>query len=169
MVRNISLKASIKAGEGRLCLDLMTATHDRSWWNMIRAGSTITLEAWDMKYKPNSDWNHAWGAAPANIIPGYLWGIVPVRPGFGEVKIRPQMGDLTYSKITMPTIRGSIKAEFRMNGSSKEYMIFIPANMECDFDPGDVSNLTIMANGKKTRAGTGIIKLGAGKNKIFIK
>lgn len=163
------LEGLFKAGKGGYALDLMTATHDRSWWNMIRAGSTITLEAWDLKYKPNSDWNHAWGAAPANIIPGCLWGIVPVRPGFARAKIRPQMGDLTYSKITMPTIRGSIKAEFRMNGSSKEYTIVIPANMECDFDPGDVNNLTIMANGKKTRAGTGIIKLRAGKNKVVIK
>ena len=29
---------------------------------MIRVGSTITLEAWDNKFKPNQDWNHAWGA-----------------------------------------------------------------------------------------------------------
>ena len=59
-------------------MSLMTATNDRSWWNMIRSGSTISMEAWDLKYKPNSDWNHAWGSAPANIIPGYMWGIRPV-------------------------------------------------------------------------------------------
>ena len=34
---------------------------------MIEVGSTMTLEAWDAKYKPNLTWNHAWGAAPANI------------------------------------------------------------------------------------------------------
>ena len=50
-------------------LKLLTSTAERSWYNMIRVGSTITLEAWDNKYKPNQDWNHAWGAAPANLIP----------------------------------------------------------------------------------------------------
>jgi alpha-L-rhamnosidase len=68
------MEAVYNAGEADYGLELMTATHDRSWYNMIRVGSTITMEAWDMKYKPNSDWNHAWGAAPANIIPRHLWG-----------------------------------------------------------------------------------------------
>jgi len=58
-----------EAGEGQYALDLMRATDERSWWNMIKVGSTMTMEAWDMIYKPNSDWNHAWGAAPGNIIP----------------------------------------------------------------------------------------------------
>jgi len=51
-------------------LALMTAEGDRSWIHMVkRVGTTIALEAWDMKYKPNLDWNHAWGAAPANVRP----------------------------------------------------------------------------------------------------
>jgi len=45
-----------------------------------------------MRYKPNSDWNHAWGAAPANIIPRQLWGIQPKVPGFKVVHIRPKWG-----------------------------------------------------------------------------
>ena len=44
----------------------------RSWLGMMKQGSTITLEAWNMKDKPNLDWNHAWGAAPANLIPRFL-------------------------------------------------------------------------------------------------
>lgn len=55
------LEGLYNAGEAGYALQLMTATHDRSWWNMIKIGSTITLEAWDMNYKPNADWNHAWG------------------------------------------------------------------------------------------------------------
>lgn len=39
---------------------------------MIDQGSTITMEAWSLKAKPNQDWNHAWGAAPANLLPRYL-------------------------------------------------------------------------------------------------
>jgi hypothetical protein len=126
------LEGLYRVGEADYALSLMTATHDRGWWNMIRSGSTIAMEAWDMKYKPNSDWNHAWGAAPANIIPGYMWGITPAEPGFTRTVIRPQLSSLKFSKVIVPTIRGSIIAEFKDTGKSKEYLIKIPANMECD-------------------------------------
>jgi hypothetical protein len=127
------LEGLYRYNEYDYAFSLLTATSDRSWWNMIRSGSTITMEAWDMKYKPNSDWNHAWGAAPANIIPGYMWGIAPATPGFGRVVIKPQLGSLKYSKISVPTIRGTITAEFRDKGKTKQYLITLPGNMECDF------------------------------------
>ena len=148
------LEGLYKAGESDYAMSLMTATHDRSWLNMIRSGSTMTMEAWDMKYKPNSDWNHAWGAAPANIIPGYMWGIRPVKPGYSKAVIKPQLGSLTYSQISVPTIRGNIVAEFKNSGKSKEYLIIIPANMECDFVINDVKKLTI-----KLHSGTNRIVL----------
>lgn len=120
------------AGESEYAFSLLTATHDRGWYNMIKSGSTIAMEAWDMKYKPNSDWNHAWGAAPANIIPEYMWGISPVEPGFVKTIIRPRLENLSFSKITVPTIRGQIVAEFRKSGESSEFTIIIPANMDCE-------------------------------------
>ena len=127
------LEGLYRHGEAGYALSLMNATHDRSWWNMIKSGSTITMEAWDMKYKPNSDWNHAWGAAPASIIPGFMWGITPATPGFGRVTIKPQLGNLNYSKIKVPTIRGTITAEYKKQGKAKQFTITIPGNMECDF------------------------------------
>lgn len=149
------LEGLYREGESEYAMSLITATHDRSWYNMIRSGSTIAMEAWDMKYKPNSDWNHAWGAAPANIIPGYMWGIMPAEPGFAKVIIKPQLGNLTYSKITVPTIRGQIIAEFRDTGKLLEYIITIPANMEGDIvisgmnpvrlNPG-LNNITVENN-----------------------
>ena len=148
------LEGLYNAGESDYALSLLTATHDRSWWNMIRSGSTMTMEAWDMKYKPNSDWNHAWGAAPANIIPGYMWGIRPASPGYSKAVIKPQLGNLTYSQISVPTIRGNIVAEFKNTGKSKEYLIIIPANMECDFILNGVNNLT-----EKLHTGTNKIVL----------
>lgn len=123
------LEGLYREGESDYAMSLLTATHDRGWWNMIKTGSTIAMEAWDMKYKPNSDWNHAWGAAPANIIPAYMWGISPEEPGFSKTKIRPQLSNLSYSKVEIPTIRGQIIAEYRNNVNSYEYTIILPANM----------------------------------------
>ncbi len=78
------------------------ATHDRSWLNMISIGSTITLEAWDMKYKPNADWNHAGGAVPANIVSREMCGIKPKTPGATIVSIKPQLGKLSSTNIAVP-------------------------------------------------------------------
>jgi hypothetical protein len=160
------LEGLYKAGESDYAKSLLTATHDRSWYNMIKSGSTMTMEAWDMKYKPNSDWNHAWGAAPANIIPGYMWGIRPAAPGYSKAVIRPQLGNLTYTQISVPTIRGNIVAEFSKSGTSGEYMIIIPANMECDLIIDTVNKLTITPGGKEIK--NRIIKLHPGTNKIVL-
>ena len=57
---------------------------------MIELGSTMTLEAWDVKYKGNLTWNHAWGAAPANIVPRFLMGVRPLTPGYERILVQPQ-------------------------------------------------------------------------------
>jgi alpha-L-rhamnosidase len=158
------------AGEQQYALDLMRATNDRSWWNMIRSGSTITLEAWDMKYKPNLDWNHAWGAVPANIIPRYLWGIQPKSAGFGTVAISPQMGDLTFSTIRIPVISGHITGEFNIESKKlKTYSIELPANTKGEFtiklSPGE----NLFLNGKKIKSSADTIRLNPGTNRIEIR
>lgn len=110
-------------------LQLLTATDERSWYNMIRSGSTITLEAWDNKYKPNQDWNHAWGTAAANLISRKLMGIEPIEPGFKKIRIKPQPGSLISAEIKQPTIRGEVAAIFHHDpGKSFHLKINIPAN-----------------------------------------
>lgn len=101
-----------KAGDAAQGLALMTATHDRSWYHMIHGvGSTMTLEAWDYRYKPNFDWNHAWGAAPGNIIVRRLLGVRPGAPGFTKAIIQPQMGGLEWARARVPTPHGPIELE----------------------------------------------------------
>jgi hypothetical protein len=156
-----------RAGEADYALKLMCSTSDRSWWNMIRSGSTITLEAWDMKYKPNSDWNHAWGAVPANIIPRCMWGIEPVIPGFAKAVIKPQLGNLTNSKITVPTIRGKIIAGYINDGNTEEYTITIPGNMDCDMILNGVQN--VFLDNRIMKIPDGIIRLHAGQNIIKLR
>lgn len=114
--------------EGEYARKLLTDGGIRSWYNMIRVGSTITLEAWDNKFKPNQDWNHAWGAAPANIIPRKLMGIEPIAPGFAEVAIMPQTGDLEEAEITTPTIRGPIILKIE-NKKTYTLSLKLPANL----------------------------------------
>jgi hypothetical protein len=125
------LEGLYDAGEDQYALDLMTSDSDRSWLNMIRVGSTITTEAWDIKYKGNGGWTHAWSTAPVQIIPRKLMGIEPLEAGFGKVLIKPRPGNLVKAKALLSTIRGGIFVEFD-RGSALNYFHFtisIPANM----------------------------------------
>jgi hypothetical protein len=163
------LEAFYKAGEEDFALDLMSATHDRSWYNMIKAGSTITLEAWDMKYKVNADWNHAWGAVPANIISRYLWGIQPKTPGYGIAHIKPQMSNLMHSAIEVPTIKGKIKGEFNyVNNRLETYTIELPANMVAEFEVVGAEGKEVKLNGEKVSLAFGSIRLMPGINEISL-
>ena len=164
------MEAVYLAGDADYGLELMTATHDRSWYNMIKVGATITMEAWDMKYKPNSDWNHAWGAAPANIIPRYLWGIQPQTPGYEVVSIKPQMSTLKNSSIKVPTIRGEINAEFQqVNNRYSKYIIKLPANMVGEFITGLSPQDVVTVNGKPVNILFGTVRLEPGVNEIEIR
>src|SRR5690606_35045087 len=96
-------------------------------------GSTITMESWDNKYKPNQDWNHAWGAVPANIIPRKLMGIEPLEAGFEKIRIKPQPGTLEFAEVKHPTLRGDILVKFtNVPEESFQLEVEIPANTTAD-------------------------------------
>ena len=92
--------------------NLLLSKDLRSWYNMIEKGATITMEAWDDCFKPNQDWNHAWGAAPANIIPRRIAGIRPLEYGFRKFIFDPQTADLKNFYLKHPTCKGTIEVEF---------------------------------------------------------
>jgi arylsulfatase A-like enzyme len=164
------MEAVYNGGDEDYALELMTATHDRSWYNMIKVGSTISMEAWDMRYKPNSDWNHAWGAAPANIIPRYLWGIQPQTPGYEVVSIKPQMSNLKNSSIKVPTIRGDITGDYnRINNRLTRYKIELPANVVGEFSAGFSAEDVVTLNGEPVNLSFGSVRLIPGVNDIEIR
>jgi hypothetical protein len=106
-------------------MDFLTSEGKRSWLNMITLGSTITMEAWGNEYKPNQDWNHAWGAAPCNLIPRYVVGLRPLEPGFKKFIVDPHPVDLTsfYLKTPIPDNR-FIEIEYK----NKKLEISVPNN-----------------------------------------
>ncbi|WP_158847959.1 alpha-L-rhamnosidase C-terminal domain-containing protein [Algibacter sp. L1A34] len=163
------LEGLYKNGEAQYAADLITSTTgDRNWWNMMNVGSTMAMEAWDLKYKPNSDWNHAWGTAPLNVITRYMWGIKPKTAGFKVAQIEPQLGDLSFSSIKAPTKNGFILAEFKKkNDKTDVYYITIPNNMSAEFIlPKNVKK--VFLNNKKVKNYDSYLNLKSGEHVIRI-
>ncbi len=157
--------------------ELMTADNKRSWLNMTSRGGTITWEAWNEEVKGNLDWNHAWAAAPANVIARRLFGIRPLLPGFEKAIIEPNPGNLKHGTIIHPTIKGPVKVRFDQTPESVVFNIntTMPANLQLAKDEYNAKHITI--NGKDYKpvikedkiilnldAGTSVIKL---KKEIF--
>ncbi|TWT78826.1 Bacterial alpha-L-rhamnosidase [Planctomycetes bacterium CA13] len=123
------MEAMFKNGADDFAVAMITAPHRRSWRNMVRAGTTITWEAWDQNYKPNQDWNHAWGAAPANLLPRYILGAEALTPGWEVARIRPCIGGLKYAKGKVPTPRGPIEIDWTLEGELLELSVALPPGM----------------------------------------
>lgn len=144
------LEALYDAGEDKYALDLLSSTGQRSWYNMIRVGSTITMEAWDKLYKPNLDLNHAWGAAPANIIVRKMMGIEPLTPGFGKFQVKMQPGYLQSASLKTTVIKGMIRLSWEKTAKETTVELTVPgATFARVLLPGENKKFRIMYDGKK--------------------
>ncbi|MBQ6473997.1 MAG: hypothetical protein IJJ33_18555 [Victivallales bacterium] len=106
------LETCFQQGMAEHALALLTSDGPRSWLNMMRTGATISMESWGDQWKTNQDWNHAWGAAPANLIPRWLCGIRPVESGFRRFVVAPQPASLAQFALRQPTKYGPITLEW---------------------------------------------------------
>jgi hypothetical protein len=162
------LEALYNAGEAEYALGLMTSENKRSWINMLNVGSTMTTEAWDEYYKPNLTWNHAWGAAPANIIPRRLMGIQPIEPGYKSFIVNPQPAGLDFIELKVPTIRGEIVCNLEAKTDEWDMQLSVPGNSEAFvLIPEELSEIKI--NGNSVQADSQIHYLEMTRNLLRLK
>jgi hypothetical protein len=146
------LEALFENGAADSALALIAAPTDRSWAHMLESGTTITWEAWDQKYKPNQDWNHAWGAAPANLIPRFVLGVQPLMPGWRRALIRPHPGTLARAEGKVPTPRGPILVGWT-RGTGFRLTLGLPAGVTAHVElPASESALGVFVGGRPVRA-----------------
>jgi hypothetical protein len=132
------LEALFDNGQDKSAIDLIMAPNDRSWRHMVESGTTITWEAWDQKYKPNQDWNHAWGAAPANLLPRYVLGVQTVTPGWSRALIRPNPGMLKFAEGKIPTPKGPVHVEWKQ-GKTFSLLLTLPPGMSAKVELPEVA------------------------------
>lgn len=135
-------------GADQAAVALMVAPGDRSWRHMVESGTTITWEAWDHRYKPNQDWNHAWGAAPANLLPRHVLGVTAHEPGWRSARISPRTGGLRHARGKVPTPRGPIHIEWK-DGESFTLKATLPEGVSAAVDlPAGDRRGSLRVNGK---------------------
>ena len=160
--------------DAEYALKLLSSVKERSWYNTIRIGSTLTIEAWDNKYKPNLDWNQSAGSAPASIIARKLMGIEPLMPGFEKIRVKPQPSTLNYAEIKLPTVRGEVYVAFNNIPNEVFSMnVRIPANTTAEiWLPLISKKYTLIVNGnlqKGMEDGNFIkVELGSGEHSLAV-
>jgi len=127
------LEALFATGREEAAIRLMASKGDRGWQHMIDLGSTMTLEAWDPVVKPNLTWNHAWGAAPANIISRFILGVRSLEPGYRKILIAPRLGNLNWAKGTVPTPYGAVGVSW----------LSAPPSLEIEVPPGTTARVLL--------------------------
>ena len=146
------MQALFNHGSDKKAIELITADGDRSWKHMVDSGATISWEAWDLKYKPNQDWNHAWGAAPANLLPRYVLGAQPGTPGWNDASIRPCPAGLKHARGRVPTSLGPIEVDWK-NDATFLIAISLPKGMPAQIDlPAAEKTTGVFVNGKAVDA-----------------
>jgi alpha-L-rhamnosidase len=146
------LEALFENGEEADALSLITAPGDRSWRHMVDSGATITWEAWDQKYKPNQDWTHAWGAAPANLLPHLILGAQPLTAGWDRALIKPHIGTLTSAEGRIPTPHGEMSVGWKLDGNFI-LKLALPAGMTAKVElPARTGSSEVRVGGNLVRA-----------------
>lgn len=89
------------------------------WGGMLKEGATSFWE----KYNPDEHGRarlamygrpygkslcHAWGASPIYLLGRYYLGVEPVKPGYEEYTVRPNLGGLDWMEGSVPTPFGSV-------------------------------------------------------------
>lgn len=126
---NYLLKALAMTGHHDEVVERLTDDGLRSWRNMMRLGAGATMEAWDPSLKPNTTFSHMWASAPVISAARDIFGITPTSPAYEAFRIAPRPGSLDHATITVPTVRGEIRAGFdHTTGGELLVAVWAPGN-----------------------------------------
>ncbi len=114
--------------------DLAWALVDRKdfpgWGHMLERGATTLWEHWEFSDDTYSH-NHGMFGSVSEWLFAWVAGIQPDPAAFGSDRIvfRPQpVGDLTWAKARIRTVRGEVRSEWRLEGRRFVLDVTVPAN-----------------------------------------
>lgn len=109
--------------------------HDRvltefrnKWTNMRSVNALNTIqEVWEMESEDAVEvMCQSASAVPAFYLPAYILGVKPIKPGFREFVVEPNICDLNWIKGTVPTPFGNVSVDCRRTGNEVETNVEVP-------------------------------------------
>lgn len=97
----------------------------KPWRDMMALG----LTTWAEQPEPTRSDSHAWSASPNFDLLTIVAGIRPQTPGFGRVRIAPELGQLRIVRAGMPTPHGMVEVSFLREAQGLEGAIKLPAGV----------------------------------------
>lgn len=99
------------------------------WGAFLEVGLTTTPEnallngvCWDSV-------GHPWGASPIIYLIKSVAGLRPLEPGWRTVEVSPHLGSLRKLRVSVPTPRGEIHADFQRTETGVHGIVHAPANV----------------------------------------
>jgi len=130
-------KALMAAGR----VDVILNEFRTIWARMssVTANNTMS-EDWNPRPDSGDQWSHA-STGPLQILFSEIAGIKPVRPGYEQCAIEPQLGDLPSLRLTAHTVRGPIRFE-AIRDDSGAHLVRVIAPESIDIQGKDITRLT---------------------------
>jgi alpha-L-rhamnosidase len=110
------------------------------WGGMLAQGATTFWEAFDISQKGKEHYEfygrpygkslcHAWSAGPVAFLSLELAGLRPLEDGWKRFVVSPDIGNLQWVNITVPTPYGSIVVDINESIMS----LFVPAGTIAEY------------------------------------
>ncbi|MEV6636485.1 alpha-L-rhamnosidase C-terminal domain-containing protein [Actinoplanes sp. NPDC051470] len=128
-ISGFELNARFRAGDTTNALRLLTNT----WSPMIAPGDLYTGTFWEnesingTQASNQTSMAHGWSAMPTSALSKYVLGIQPVEPGYRTWLVRPQPGDLAWTKGQAPTPHGPLAVAWSHNSASGQFTMRVQA------------------------------------------
>ena len=89
----------------------------RKWQVLVEMCEKGLREVWTDYEGYEIDYSHGWGATPTYQLPNKILGLEILKPGFKKIRINPNLYDLEWAKISVPTPFGEIKCDITKTGT----------------------------------------------------
>jgi alpha-L-rhamnosidase len=119
-----------RRGRADLALSLVNGKAFPGWGHMLDRGATTLWEHWEFSDNTYSH-NHPMFGSVSEWLFAWVAGIQPDPAAFGfdRIVFRPQpVGDLTWAKARVRTVRGEVRSEWRLDGHRFVLDVTVPAN-----------------------------------------
>lgn len=146
------LRALADGGRSDVIFDINNQSSKPGYGYQLSKGATSLVESWDAR--PEVSQNHFMLGHIVEWFYHDLAGISvdPAGPGFKKIIIRPTpVGDISFAKATLDTIRGRIKSDWRIADGHFELFVSIPPNTSASIHIPTGSPNSITENGRGVR------------------